>query len=187
MTQLDSEEEEFRDAAAQVARKKAHIKKISQEKNRLQNNPVIPRKKRHITLSEMTNGMRKSGVDPGVIEKRAKRLMEKKQAAWEAAESRDAERQGGDIEMDGDDYDMEESAGRSKKGGKVTDRAPGKNRQLLGMATSGQADKATELRKFAQRGPARLAKAGESDRHVPQTRPKWLLSGKRKGGKTDRR
>lgn len=156
----------------------------------MQNTAVIPRKKRHITLSEMTNGMRKNGIDPAVIEKRAKRLMEKKQATWEAAEARDrdSEMAGGDddFEMGGED-DGEVSTGRKGKKGRAVAHAPGTNRQLAGMATRGQSDKAVELRMFAQRGPARLAKAGESDRHVPITRPKWMLSGKRKGGKTDRR
>ncbi|RSH90084.1 Nucleolar GTP-binding protein 1 [Saitozyma podzolica] len=187
---LDSEEEEFRDAAEQVRVKKAKIKKASQEKNRLQNTAVIPRKKRHITLSEMTNGMRKNGIDPAVIEKRAKRLMEKKQATWEAAEARDRDAQmeagDDDFEMGGED-DAEVQTGRKGKKGRAAAHAPGTNRQLAGMATRGQSDKAVELRMFAQRGPARLAKAGESDRHVPITRPKWMLSGKRKGGKTDRR
>lgn len=196
--QLDSDEEELRDAAAQVTRKKATIKKMSQDKNKLQNRPIIPRKKRHLTLSEVTAGMRSSGIDPSTLEKRAKRLLATKQAEWEAANERDRvafEAAGGVIgEADGDDdgdvdMDGEPSSARGKKGraGAVAARAPGKNRQLAGMANSEQAAKANELRYFAQRGPARLAKASESDRHIPITRPKWMLAGKRKAGKTDRR
>ncbi|WVR04268.1 hypothetical protein IAU60_001268 [Kwoniella sp. DSM 27419] len=185
---LDSDEEEYRDAVEQVRQKKSSIKKISQEKNHLQNRPIIPRKKRHVTLSEFTNGMRKVGHDPVVLEKRAARLVDQKKTAWEAREV--ASEGGMDVDMDGEGGDVDMAAGESskkvKRGG-VADRGPRSNRQLAGLATTGQSDKARELRNFAQREPNRLAKASESDRHVPITRPKWMLAGKRKGGKTDRR
>lgn len=129
--------------------------------------------------------MRSVGHDPAAIQKRAARLTAQKQAAWEAAEARDATQQG----QEGD-VDMEQGEGEGKLRqvrGKAIDRAPGRNRQFAGMATGRQSEKAKELRMFAQREPARLAKASESDRHIPITRPKWMLAGKRKGGKTDRR
>lgn len=195
---LDSEEEEFRDAAAQIDKRKAEIKKKSQEKRKLQNGAVIPRKKRHVTLGEFTEGMREVGHNPSVIEKRAQRLMAQKEAAWNEAEARDraAAEAAGDMDMDmEDDVDMDDAStsvstkgGKGKsKAGRVIDRTPGTNRQLAGLATREQDLKAVKLRKFAQREPNRLAKASESDRHVPITRPKWMLAGKRKGGKTERR
>ena len=155
---------------------------MSQEKNKLQNRPIIPRKKRHVTLSEFTNGMRKHGHDPAVLEKRAARLVDRKKSTWEAAEARDAATAG---EMDVD-METEASTNAGVKGRAVA-RGPRSNRQLAGLATQAQSDKAVELRKFAQREPNRLAKASESDRHVPITRPKWMLAGKRKAGKTQRR
>lgn len=192
--QVDSEEEEFRDAAAQIDKRKSEIKKKSQEKNKLQNRPVIPRKKKHLTLSGLTEGMREVGHNPAVIEKRAARLMAQKKAEWEAANARDKEAgEARGIDYD-EDVDMDEapSSGKGKRGsaGKrasAIDRTPGSNRQLIGLATREQDLKAVKLRKFAQREPNRLAKASESDRHVPITRPKWMLAGKRKGGKTERR
>ena len=179
--QLDSDEEAFRDAATQIKKKKASIKKISQEKNTLQNRPIIPRKKKPVSLEEFTKGMRRLGHDPSKLEKRAKRLMEQQKESMKAAKAAHAGDEDGDVDMD---VDMEESAGKRAA---TTARGPRSSRHLAGMATQAQADKATELRKFAQREPARLAKASESDRHVPITRPKWMLAGKRKGGKTDRR
>ncbi|GMK57384.1 hypothetical protein CspeluHIS016_0402180 [Cutaneotrichosporon spelunceum] len=178
---LDSEEEEFLDAAAQVAQRKAQLKKVSQDKNTLQNRPIIPRKKKHVTLSEFTQGMRKHGHDPVVLEKRAARLVEMKKAAWEASE---AERKAnghddGDVDMD-DDVEMDE---RPRKR-----RAAPKGEVLpAGVTTKEQADKSKQLHHFAVRERNRLAKASESDRHIPITRPKWMLAGKRKAGKTDRR
>jgi len=176
--QIDSDEEEFLEAADQIRKKKASIKRISQEKNRLQNKPVIPRKKKHVSLTEFANGMRKHGHDPSVLEKRAARMVEKKRADWEEAEARDPS---GDMDVDMD------SVAESGSKGRVNARGPRSNRQLAGLATEAQSDKAKSLRNFAQREPNRLAKASESDRHIPITRPKWMLAGKRKGGKTDRR
>lgn len=193
--QVDSEEEEFRDAAAQINKRKSEIKKISQEKNKLQNRPVIPRKKKSLTLSGLTEGMRDAGHNPAVIEKRAARLMAQKKAEWEAANARDkaaheAAEAAGDMDVDMDDGVSTAASTRTitkgKRGGAI-DRTPRSNRQLIGMATREQDLTAVKLRKLAQREPNRLAKASESDRHVPITRPKWMLAGKRKGGKTDRR
>lgn len=162
----------------------------------MQNRPIIPRKKKHLTLSGLTEGMREVGHNPAVIEKRAARLMEQKKVEWEAANARDKEAgEARGIDYDEDvDMDMDDSVSTSTKGGKgkgkrgsAIDRTPGSNRQLIGLATREQDLKAVKLRKFAQREPNRLAKASESDRHVPITRPKWMLAGKRKGGKTERR
>lgn len=189
--QLDTDEEEFRDAAAQIRKKKATMTKLSQEKNRLQNKPVIPRKKRHVTLDEFTHGMRKHGHDPSVLEKRAARMVEQKKTAWEEANARDAASSvagGMDVDMDeGVEGAPPSRAALKRKAAAVTTRAPRTNRQMGGLATQQQSDKAVELRNFAQREPNRLAKASESDRHIPITRPKWMLAGKRKGGKTERR
>lgn len=181
---IDSEEEEFLDAADQVKKRKAQIKKISQEKTKLQNRPVIPRKKRHVTLSEFTNGMRTLGHDPAVLEKRASRLVAQKKAAWEEAEAARGDDDDGDMDVDMDAGDLDERPRKRAAKGVTT-----KQRDQLpaGITTKEQLDKARVLRKFAQREPARLAKASESDRHVPITRPKWMLAGKRKGGKTERR
>jgi nucleolar GTP-binding protein len=165
----------------------------------LQNRPIIPRKKKHVSLSDFTAGLRYAGHDPAAIEKRAQRLVEQKKAAWEAAGGDEGGEGGMDVDMDGDEgAEQEEQRPKRSRAlmaynrtnpvvGAAANRTPGKNRQFIGMATTEQSEKAIQLRKFAQREPNRLAKASESDRHVPITMPKWMLAGKRKGGKTDRR
>lgn len=60
-------------------------------------------------------------------------------------------------------------------------------RKRLSFFILQQATKAALLRKFAVREPNRMARASESDRHIPITRPKWMLSGKRKQGTNSRR
>jgi nucleolar GTP-binding protein len=183
---LDSDEEEFLDAANQVRKRKAEIKKISQEKNKLQNKPIIPRKKRHVTLDEFTNGMRKVGHDPVVLEKRASRMVavvRKKKEAFEAAEDARMASQGGDDDSMSVDGDVDMDAAAKPRRATVK----GANDLPAGIATKQQLSKAKELQMFAQREPNRHARASESDRHIPITRPKWMLAGKRKGGKTERR
>lgn len=47
--------------------------------------------------------------------------------------------------------------------------------------------KAKSMMKKAQKTMNRSGRRGEADRHVFDTKPKHLLSGKRKAGKKDRR
>ncbi|KIR53116.1 nucleolar GTP-binding protein [Cryptococcus gattii Ru294] len=187
---LDSDEEEFRDAARQIRAKKAAIKKISQEKNTLQNRPIIPKNKKKLYLSDLTSNMRKAGHDPRELEKRAARLAKENDKINAERKKAMAAQQAAEEETGGMDVDMDEGDAPSKNKKRVVaavDRAPRTKRQYAGLATNQQSDKANELRMFAQRLPNRLAKASESDRHVPITRPKWMLSGKRKSGTNDRR
>ena len=163
------------------------MKLASQSKNRLQNKAPIPRKKKHVSLTEFANGMRKHGHDPSVLQKRAARKTDELRSKWEAANARDEAAAAASGDMDVDMGDASAESSRNSKSKRVAMREPRTNRQLAGLATGAQADKANELRNFAQREPNRLAKASESDRHVPITMPKWMLAGKRGGGKTDRR
>lgn len=163
---------------------------MSQEKNTLQNRPIIPKNKKKLYLSDLTSNMRKAGHDPRELEKRAARLAkendkinaERKKAM---AAQQAAEEQAGSMDVDMDEGDAPSK--NKKRAVAAVDRAPRTKRQYAGLATNQQSDKANELRMFAQRLPNRLAKASESDRHVPITRPKWMLSGKRKSGTNDRR
>lgn len=76
------------------------------------------------------------------------------------------------------------ASGRTTVDGK---RHPVKNRAMLGMRDSTQQKKAVQLTRLAARGPNRLAKAGESDRHVGTKMPKHLFSGKRSMGTASHR
>ncbi|KAK9897773.1 nucleolar GTP-binding protein 1 [Cystobasidium minutum MCA 4210] len=76
------------------------------------------------------------------------------------------------------------AAGRTTADGK---RHPVKNRATLGMRDATQQKKAVQLTRLAARGPNRLAKAGESDRHVGTKMPKHLFSGKRSMGTASHR
>lgn len=63
-------------------------------------------------------------------------------------------------------------------------RTPARNRATQGLRDKAQEDKVRSLKDLSLRERNRLAKAGEADRHVGTTMPKWLLSGKRGKGTT---
>ncbi len=135
ISQLDSDEEEIRDAAAQIESKKAYIKKLSQAKNTLKKRPVMPRRDRHQTLKEFTTGMRKIGLDPRQLERRAEGLVSKKREEWESKGGEEGE--GMDVDMEGEDGDAGEgSSSRVTRSGGVSSRLPRTNRALAGLATT---------------------------------------------------
>ncbi|KAJ9097326.1 hypothetical protein QFC20_006239 [Naganishia adeliensis] len=183
----NSEEEEIADAAKQIELQKAQLKLKSQAKHI--NRAIIPRKAKNVTLKDFTTGMRQIGLDPKHLERRAAVLGEKEKAAYEAYVKRQEAKEAaeGGMEVDAGDVEMDEAEGSSTGARGVSARGPKTNRQLAGMATEAQATKAALLRKFAVREPNRMARASESDRHIPITRPKWMLSGKRKQGTNSRR
>ena len=183
-------------------------------KDKKQNKPIMPRTVRNDrTLDDMARDLRKAGIDPSKLEERAQMLalargVQLKTRNAGEKRKRDAEDGDGSMEVDGDmtgasasqwadedsDEDMDVDGAPGKKRKSVSGRAiaangklPKKNRQIAGLSDSAQADKATKLHRLAQRGPNRLAKAGEADRHVPTKMPKHLFSGKRGRGKTSHR
>ncbi|KAH8089144.1 P-loop containing nucleoside triphosphate hydrolase protein [Filobasidium floriforme] len=187
---VGSDEEEIRDAAKQIAEKKALLKKLSQSKNTLKNRPVLPRKTQHVSLKQFTTGMKQIGLDPKHLEKRAEKLVAKEKEAYEAFKA-----QNGGDDQDGMDVDEEAVAGPSTGTSKYTGRsraiaerrAPRTDRRTGGLTTATQSAKADELERLGRRPAALFGRAGEGDRHVPDMKPKWLYSGKRKNGTNDRR
>lgn len=129
---IDSDEEEIRDAAKQIAEKKALLKKLSQSKNTLKNRPVVPRKARHVSLKQFTTGMRQIGLDPKNLESRAQGLIAKEKAAYEAFEAEHGGEDGGmDVDMDG-----EPSSGKGKSKSVVDRRLAKTDRRSGGLKTA---------------------------------------------------
>ncbi|KAJ1033304.1 hypothetical protein NDA13_001297 [Ustilago tritici] len=109
-----------------------------------------------------------------------------------------------DVEMDTEEADISLSrkahksnvSGRllsstqapvNRAGGHISARAgparvAASDRQLAGLKNSEQLEKARKLRELAMREGNWHAKAGESDRAVKETKPKWLFAGKRGKG-----
>ena len=207
-SQIDSDEEEFRATADAIREKKASMKKVSQDRNKLANRPIIPRKHQTRTLSQLSTTLRSVGLDPSRIEERAKQLAKAQglgivDGVRAKGDAIPGERQGKRskrsrmeaeaqlameaAEAEQDDDDMSVDGEEQQRGGAVGAahiRAPKTDRSTAGL-TKAQYDKSNELRNFAQRPRNYKGKASEADRHIGVTRPKWLLAGKRKAGKTD--
>ncbi|KAF9490674.1 P-loop containing nucleoside triphosphate hydrolase protein [Pleurotus eryngii] len=195
---FDSDDE--REAAAAKISLKHKIKSQSIKKS-LKNQSRLPRTAGLRTLTELTDELTKAGYDPSRIEERGK-MLAKLQGAQQKKRKRDDDGDD-DVDMDADegddadgawmDVDGEEDVSPKRAKGNsgaviaTNQRAPRSNRQLAGLRDEGQAAKANQLRNFMQRPRNMHAKAGESDRAIRVKMPKHLFSGKRKGGKTDRR
>ncbi|KDN38631.1 GTP binding protein 4 [Tilletiaria anomala UBC 951] len=61
----------------------------------------------------------------------------------------------------------------------ATKRLPRSNRATAGMRDAKQSEKAVKLHDLSIRERNMHAKAGESDRHIREVKPKWLFAGKR--------
>ncbi|KAJ2932283.1 hypothetical protein H1R20_g4807, partial [Candolleomyces eurysporus] len=191
---FDSDDE--REAAEMVQRN--HHKILAQSgKKATKNAAKLPRTAGLRTLSELTEELTKAGYDPSRIQERAemlakiqgakrKRQREDEEMAMDEDEDEDSD----DYEDEDMDVDGEVKAAKKRKtvsGGVVSKRVPASDRQMAGLKDERQYSKAIKMRNLAQRPRNMLAKAGESDRAIKVKMPKHLFSGKRKGGKTDRR
>jgi len=150
-------------------------------------------------LTELSTGLTKAGLDPSKIQKRAEMIakvrgVERKRKRDEEESAMDVDDQDGNDDEEWMDVDGKEDATPSKRRKSNTGRSvtakghkPRTNRQMDGFRDESQASKAVKLRNLGQRERNMHAKAGESDRAIRVKMPKHLYSGKRKGGKTQRR
>jgi len=159
-----------------VAEKHKHVSQAN--KKNMRNRARMPRTAGLRTLSEMSQKMTAAGIDPSRIEERARVLARARGAKRAQAE--------GDMEIDGDDaggsMQVDQNDGMTKR-----DIKPRTDRRLAGLRNAEQVSKTVKLRNLSQRERNRLAKAGEADRHIGVKMPKFLYTGKRKLGKTNRR
>lgn len=151
----DSDEDAIRTAASAIRDKKANIRMLNFQKNKLQNRPTIPRTVQHRTLSDMTAKLAEAGYDPSNLEERARVLAK--------ARGLTTKRSAGEMEVDDDEADGEaawgdeeemdvEEGGRSGKKQKTSTsivpkgkRVPGKDRQVAGLGSA-------EVRLFSRAG-----------------------------------
>ncbi|KPV76956.1 uncharacterized protein RHOBADRAFT_31374 [Rhodotorula graminis WP1] len=168
------------------------------DKHKMQNRPTIPRPDKTRTLSDMTQKLKEAGYDATTLEERAtmlakaRGLLDRKRRADSDDDEMDEDAV--DMGSDAEEMDVDEGAQASKKRrtgatsivprGK---RIPRSDRSTAGLKGPEQDSKAQRLRELYQRGPNMLAQASESDRRTPASLPRHLFSGKRKGGKTQRR
>ncbi|KAI0001348.1 P-loop containing nucleoside triphosphate hydrolase protein [Russula compacta] len=200
---LDSDDE--REAAA--AKIALGHKLVAQSKKKIKNKARLPRTAGLRTLTDLTTDLTNAGIDPSRVQERAVMIAKVRAAGRKRKYEEDGDGMDVDSDGDGDDWasegegddettmDVDGEGGTRHKRGKANSgaiiaratRVPRSNRQLAGMRDEAQVSKAVRLRNLGQRGRNMLAKAGESDRAIRVKMPKHLFSGKRKGGKTNRR
>ncbi|XP_011755019.1 GTP-binding protein 4 isoform X1 [Macaca nemestrina] len=161
----DEEMLEIRQLANQIREKKKL--KILESKEKNTQGPRMPRTAKKVQRTVLEKEMRSLGVD----------MDDKDDAhyAVQARRSRSVTRK-----RKREDSAPPSSVARSRS----CSRTP---RDVSGLRDVKMVKKAKTLMKNAQKKMNRLGKKGEADRHVFDTKPKHLLSGKRKAGKKDRR
>ncbi|TIC42964.1 hypothetical protein E3Q08_02532 [Wallemia mellicola] len=184
---LDSEEEETRANAEAIRGQNNLIKLKSQDQTRKKKSAIMPRTQQSRTLSDMTADLASKGIDASNIEGRAIALAKSKGLVGKRKHDdvEMAEDDEGASDEEGMEVDEDKQSSKKSKGVAAADkaahpRAPKKNRAVGGLGSKANEDQAKKYRSLAQREPARLSKASESDRHIQTTKPKWMLSGKRK-------
>ncbi|KAI0302605.1 GTP binding protein 4 [Russula brevipes] len=202
---FDSDDE--REAAA--AKIALGHKLVAQSKKKMKNKARLPRTAGLRTLTDLTTDLTNAGLDPSRIQDRAvmiakirgagrKRKRDEDEDGMDVDADADADGQNGDNwASEGEDvvgeegeggHDTPQKRGKANSGAAITrKRAPRSDRQFAGLRDDAQASKAIRLRNLGQRRRNMHAKAGESDRAIRVKMPKHLFSGKRKGGKTNRR
>ncbi|POV96154.1 hypothetical protein PSTT_15811 [Puccinia striiformis] len=180
-----------------------HARKSHQSLNRA----AIARPDRPaMKLSDMLGRMKKSGIETDKLGETGNKGRGKAgegdedgmniddndddEAGWT---SQDDNEDGMDVDGEDDNPNRKKSKGdhgsfKVKLGGRIDPkRVPTKDRRIAGIGGPSEEVKARSLQLLQRRGPNRLAKAGEADRHIPTKMPKHLFAGKRKSGKTNRR
>ncbi|KAI0066176.1 GTP binding protein 4 [Artomyces pyxidatus] len=170
----------------------------AQGKKKMKNKGRLPRTAGLRTLTDLTTDLAKAGLDPSRVQERAV-MIAKMRGADRKRKRDEAEEDGMDVDEgpEGEwmDIDGEETTpnkrSKANSGAIIAKsenrREPRSQRHLAGMRDEAQSARAIKLRNLGQRPRNMLAKAGESDRAIKVKMPKHLFSGKRKGGKTDRR
>jgi len=194
----DEEEAEIRTKADYIREQQALIRNAARSRKSTKNRAVIPRSAgQGKKLSDMEAHLDKLGLDSSSISARARSISRGRAAARAA--------------KDADSMDLDEGSGAKSKMTPIErakSRARSINRREDGIADEPNRTKAEKLAKLQQKRMNRMARQGESDRHVSASLPKHLVcfmiltsslpvshftdyhnkfSGKRGMGKTHRR
>lgn len=175
---------EQKEALAAIRKKKSLlIKEHRIKKSTAESRPIVPRKfnkDRNFTSERMGRQLSSLGLDPSLAINRAR------------SKSRGRKRE---RSCDGDDGAMDVDGEHSNK--KMRLRSTSRSRSMSrpphevvpgeGYKDSDQKKKAMKLARDSSKKRNHDAKRGESDRTIPNLKPKHLFSGKRGIGKTDRR
>jgi len=169
---VDDEETEILEKADKIRTKIALRKNTSRlNKKSLKNRAIIPRTKTRKRMSQLENHLKEIGLDHSAISARARGY---------------AYGGGADVPVSGEDVVMRD-AGESVPNETAAWTVKQRNRGASGLKNQAVLEKVEELKRSKQRGRNLVGRQGEADRKVTASKPKHMLVGKRKMGKTNRR
>uniref|UniRef100_T1J7X8 Nucleolar GTP-binding protein 1 n=1 Tax=Strigamia maritima TaxID=126957 RepID=T1J7X8_STRMM len=163
----ESEDDEETKEIRKIARRLREKKKLIALESRLKNTPK-PRLPRSAVRGRSASRLRDQMEDLGVDMTLTKNANFTRSVSRSRSKSRPLKRQ------------REDSEGRVRSSSKVP-------RDQSGLRDVASQLKVKRMAKKAQKPMNRNARKGEGDRKIVDLKPKHLYSGKRKGGKTDRR
>jgi nucleolar GTP-binding protein len=168
---MDDEETEILEKADKIRTKIALRKNESRlNKKSLKNRAIMPRTKTRKRISQLENHLKEIGLDSSAISARA----------------RGFGYQGGDAALTGEDVVMRD-AGEMVPSDQAIWKVKQQNRAAGGLKSQAVLDKVEQVKRSKQRGRNLGGRQGEADRRVTASKPKHMLVGKRKMGKTNRR
>ncbi|KAK1376533.1 Nucleolar GTP-binding protein 1 [Heracleum sosnowskyi] len=175
---------EQKEALAAIRKKKSLlIKEHRIKKSTAESRPIVPRKfnkDRNFTSVRMGRQLSSLGLDPSLAINRAR--------SKSRGRKRERSCDGNDGAMDVDgEHSNKKMRLRSTSRSRSVSRPPHEVVPGEGYKDSDQKKKAIKLARDSSKKRNHDAKRGESDRTIPNLKPKHLFSGKRGIGKTDRR
>lgn len=175
---------EQKEALAAIRKKKSLlIKEHRIKKSTAESRPIVPRKfnkDRNFTSERMGRQLSSLGLDPSLAINRAR--------SKSRGRKRERSSDGNDGAMDVDgEHSNKKMRLRSTSRSRSMSRHPHEVVPGEGYKDSAQKEKAIKLARDSSKKRNHDAKRGESDRTIPNLKPKHLFSGKRGIGKTDRR
>lgn len=210
----ESEEDEETAALYEAIKAKKAEAVMSHRLGKAQNRPGLPRNKLHRTAEQVVSGLKEAGYDSDTAEGAASAAQ--KAVERGRKRTRDDVRTGAGASAHAGDADAMEEDGAAGAGVKRARSSSAALRKQVLVAKYGSEAKARSVSRARSREPSIAppqavgmpneevrqkaikafgkfrskkfeGKQGESDRRIPNERPKWMLSGKRGIGKTDRR
>jgi nucleolar GTP-binding protein len=157
----DAEQAETRMKADLIREKRQLIRNAAKMKKSLKNRAVIPRTSTKKNLTEMEDHLDSLGLDTTSLASRARSQSRGRSVLRSRSGTEDA------MDVDSPDYEAKmraKSRARSQS-----------NRRTDGVTNEEAKHKAEKAFKISQRFRNRMARAGESDRHIPAAMPKHLV------------
>ena len=158
----DDEEEDIRRKAEQIREKRQLIKNENKMRKSLKNRAVMPRSALRKKLSVMEDKLDELGFDTTNIVARARSQSRGRGAVRSELGNEDAM----DIDQPQSNRNMLRANSKARSQS---------NRREAGITTLAARSKAEKLAKLSQKKMNRMARQGEADRHIADTKPKHLV------------